>query len=506
VLSELSACAALTALVAGIAGAWSPCGFSMVETIGSALGARGRAGSLAASATFAVGAMIGGLLTFGGLALLGHALAGAGGALREAIAAVIATAAAVADWRGARIAPQIRRQVPERWRWTAPLALACGIYGLLLGLAFTTFVLAFAVWALAGVSFAAGDPTLGAAIGLAFGLGRALPVLVMAPRYGASGAGRLDAMASEPRMWLGLRRLDALGLAACALLLSAASAGAAVPAPATDPSAAGGALAWQRPGGTGELRRRSGRVLALPGGDPALSSSLVAWQSEGAIVIADAASLAPVARVQVAGVEGRLGANALALSDAWLVYRAATAPGGESLVAVPLAPGATGGGSRTIAAAPRAGELGRPAISGTSVVFTDSTPRSNAIELVDLAAGTRRTLRVSHRGVALSNPSLLGDRLLYERVTRCAQQLRLAGLRGRRRERVLFGLPSTASRDPGYQPGYEHAWNSASLCRGTRAGGGSRRRLGPTALGPLSAFVTVLGSSPGAARILSLRR
>jgi hypothetical protein len=91
-------------------------------------------------------------------------------------------------------------------------------------------------------------------------------------------------------------------------------------------------------------------------------------------------------------------------------------------------------------------------------------------------------------------------------VTRCAQQLRLAGLRGRRRERVLLELPSTATRDPGYQRGYEHAWNAASLCRNGRAGGGARRRLGPTALGPRSAFVTVIGARAPFARILSLRR
>jgi len=40
VLSLLVAAGALTALIAGIAGAWSPCGFSMVDTIGTALGGR----------------------------------------------------------------------------------------------------------------------------------------------------------------------------------------------------------------------------------------------------------------------------------------------------------------------------------------------------------------------------------------------------------------------------------------------------------------------------------
>jgi hypothetical protein len=477
----------------------------MVETIGSRLGAQRPAASWVASATFALGAMLGGLLTFGGLAVLGDALAHGNGALREALAAVIAVAAAIADWRGTRIAPQIRRQVPERWRRSTPLPLACALYGVLLGLAFTTFVLAFAVWALAGISFAAGQPQLGAAVGLAFGLGRALPVLVMAPRYDGEGrgAGRLDAMAGEPRMWLGLRRLDALGLGACALLLSTASAGAAVLRDATDPSAARGALAWQRPGGVAELRQRSGRTIVLPGSAPALGGRRVAWQREGAIVVADAATLVPVARVQVAGVSAQLGVNAVAVSDEWVVYRATTSAGGEALMAFSLlAPGTP----RAIAGAPRPGELGRPALSGAKVVFSDSTQRRSAIVLRDLATGGRATLRVARRGVGLLYPSLLSGRLLYERMTRCAQQLRLGPLRAHGRERVLLSLSSTASRDPGYQRGYEHAYNSASLCPNRGTGRGSGLRLGPTALGPRSAFVTVIRRRSNSPRIRALRR
>ena len=41
-----------------------------------------------------------------------------------------------------------------------------GLYGVLLGLGFTTFILTFAVWALAGISVALGDPQLGLLIGL----------------------------------------------------------------------------------------------------------------------------------------------------------------------------------------------------------------------------------------------------------------------------------------------------------------------------------------------------
>ena len=114
-----------------------------------------------ATATFAIGAVAGGVATFGGLSLLGGLLGHGAAGLRDALAGALALAAALADWRGWRIAPQIRRQVPERWRWIMPLPLACGLYGLLLGLGFTTFVLSFAVWALAGISFAADSAVFG---------------------------------------------------------------------------------------------------------------------------------------------------------------------------------------------------------------------------------------------------------------------------------------------------------------------------------------------------------
>jgi len=495
-LSALVVCAAVTAVVAGVAGAWSPCGFSMVETIGSALGEDRPGATLAASATFALGAMAGGVVTFGGLALLGQAAGPGAGGVRAGLGATIALAAAIADWRGVRIAPQIRRQVPERWRWTAPLALACGLYGVLLGLAFTTFVLAFAVWALAGISFAAGDPLLGAAVGVAFGLGRALPVLMMAPGWGAGeGARRLDSMASEPRMWLGLRRLDALGLSACALLLSGASATAAVLPHAVDPSTSRGLVAWQRIAGSGQLRLASGAVVSLPGADPALGGSLIAWQAGGTITVAVAAGLAPLASIPASAVDG------LAISQTWLAYRAPSAGGGEALLAAPLsAPLAP----RTIATAAQAGEIGRPALDGARLVFSENSQRRSAIELVDLAGGARRALRVSRRGAQLLNPSLLGTRLLYERFDRCSQQLRVGGARAGSAERVLLSLPSTATRDPGYQPGYEHAWNMASGCAHRRPGRGARTRLGATALGARAAFVTEVRTI-GDAQILDVR-
>jgi hypothetical protein len=544
VLGGLAAAAAITAVVAGITGAWSPCGFSMVDTIGSALGDARRGATLVASATFALGTLLGGALTFGSLALLGSLVGGEVAGLREGLGAALALAAAIADWRGVRIAPQIRRQVPERWRWTMPLPLACALYGVLLGLGFTTFVLAFAVWALAGISFASGDPLLGVLVGVAFGAGRALPVLWMAPglRRGA-GAGRLDEMAVEPRLWLGLRRLDALGLGLCALALAGASAqaapahgagvapaaavassGAAAPAAgmripqATDPSAVGSALVWQQPGAGGLLSVGGAAPVALPGAHPALGGATIAWASATEVTVAELASLRPRLVLAASGV------NALAVSDGWLVYRDQVAQGAENLIGISLANPAQ---RRYLAGSRLPAQIGRPSLEGSRVVFARNTPRRSAIELVDLASGHRRTVRAASRDAAFFNPALLGGGLLFERATRCVQQLLLVPLagsavaasasaangpraarrgRGGSQGRVLLSLPSTASRDPGYQVGYTHAYNSASGCPNRRPGRGGATTLGATALGVSSAYVTRLGPTAGNAEVVTVKR
>lgn len=220
----LTACLLAAALAAGVTGAWSPCGFSMVETLAPHGYARRLRTSLAACLTFALGAPAGGVLTFGGLAFAGAAL-GAGGPVALGAAAVVAVAAAAGEARGLRIAPQVRRQVPEAWRRVLPVPLAAAGYGVLLGLGFTTFVLSFAVWALAATSIALGDVGLGVTMGMAFGAGRALPVILLAPFAGTDRGGAVTAaMCERPAILRGLRRLDAAALAACAVALGTAPA------------------------------------------------------------------------------------------------------------------------------------------------------------------------------------------------------------------------------------------------------------------------------------------
>ncbi|MGH2850067.1 MAG: hypothetical protein ACRDLP_05565, partial [Solirubrobacteraceae bacterium] len=390
-LSGLAVVGALTALVAGIAGAWSPCGFSMVDTIGTALGDARRAVTVLAVVAFTAGALVGGVITFGGLSLLG-ALAGHGSReLRDTLAAALALAAAVADWRGWRIAPQIRRQVPERWRWIMPLPVVATLYGVLLGLGFTTFVLAFAVWALAGISVAAASPTFGIVVGVAFGVGRALPVAWIAPRLRTpAGEAALERLALEPRLWLGMRRLDALGLGVCAALLGASSALAASgPSYATDPSVDGTAIVWQRPGGDGVIQRASVRRV-LHGRLPAVGGGNLAWVTSDGIEVARGFR-APDEMIPLP-LHARV--DALAISTGWIVVRDLGRGGITNLFAVALGNPLD---RRYIAGSATPGAIGRPAIERSRVVYAYSTAVASRIEMINLHGGRRSVLREARR-------------------------------------------------------------------------------------------------------------
>jgi hypothetical protein len=241
-----------------------------------------------------------------------------------------------------------------------------------------------------------------------------------------------------------VRLLCAIALAAGAATLLAGPAGARIiVAPAEDPSVASTDLAWQRPGVGGFLRRPGAAAIQLPGNDPAIGGSLVAWHAGSLITIAARATLVPVAQEKVAGVQK------LALSDHWLAIRQASSDGSSRLVVQSLP---DLGAGETIASARWPATIGRPSLSGDLVVFHVATQRSSWISAVNLKTGKHRRLRsASH--AELVNPSILGSQLLYVRVSRCAQQLRLGGLTGGS-ERVLFSLPPLASQDLGHERGH----------------------------------------------------
>src|SRR6185503_11716021 len=108
----------------------------------------------------------------------------------------------------------------------------------------------------------------------AFGAGRALPVIALAPLQDRDGpAAVAAAMAERPAVLRGLRATAAVGLAVAAVALVAAPPAARAAtrqapvvftAPGSDPSATGGLVAWQGAGGAGVLSR-DGQVTVLPG-------------------------------------------------------------------------------------------------------------------------------------------------------------------------------------------------------------------------------------------------
>ena len=477
-LSGLAIVLGLTAAAAGATGTWSPCGFSMVDSLG-ATGPWGRRGSIAACATFTAGALVGGAATFAGLSALGALLHTAGHA-GAAVAAAIALAAAVGEARGVRVVPQIRRQVPESWRRIMPLPVAGALYGVLLGMGFTTFVLTFAVWALAAICLILGDVHLGLAVGLGFGLGRALPVAVLAPLADRElGIRAVETMAERPATLRGLRLGDAVAMAACALAIGATRVEAAVPvaSPATDPTVGAGAVGWMVPG-QGYALRTGGGTFRAPGDDMALGGSLVAVRSGSLVTVVRAATGQVLLQLSVPG------ADKLAISDSWLVYRRRGA-GGDVMAARSLrAPGR----ERVLAAARAPAQLGRPAIRGNAVVFHIAR-RSTSIVLFDLRTHHRRTLRHSFDSQVL-NPSIQGTRFLYVEIGRCSQELWLANLSGRG-SRVLMRLGGPGRRDSGHDPGHTTQGSGPSHCPG-----GSPRHssvvLWTTALSRRVAYVTRL--------------
>jgi hypothetical protein len=466
------------AFVAGIAGTWSPCGLSMIETIS---GPRRYVGLCCL--TFAVGAVAGGTAMFGLLAVLGSVV----GAHGLVLVAVLGVAAAIADVRGRPIVPQIRRQVPEHWRRMLPLPVATLLYGVLLGLGFTTFVYAVALWALAGISFVVAAPQTGVLIGIAFGVGRALPICVLAPvAQRRAGRSVVDAMAQRPVVLSVVRRLAA----ACLVVVAAAALvgdaeGATRLGAGTDPSTSGSTVVWTTPAGGVARDEGTAETRSVPA-HAAVGGALIAWRDSDTVHVAQLADLTPVLDVTVPGV------TAVAVSDTWLVTRARNQLDAR-LIADPT-------NVVHVATTRSAAQLGRPSLDGELVVYHVATARLSTIVAFDLATATRRTVRKSKTSL-LTNPSVLGGQLLYDRQTSRAQLVELGPLGNGARDRAVYRLAAPSVHDAGHEPGYSH--HTRNVPPPT-----AKWRLWTTALSGTQAYVTLLPQTgaAGAGRLLSLPR
>jgi len=485
---------AAAALVAGLAGAWSPCGFSMVDTLAPHGYAQRMRITSVACVTFALGALAGGVATFGGLALLGDAL-GAGHGAAVAIAVAVLLAAAAGDVAGRRIVPQVRRQVPESWRRVLPVPFAAGLYGVLLGLGFTTFVLSFAVYALAAACLALGDVQAGLTVGVAFATGRILPVVVLAPAQTTQrGIDIAAAMAERPGVLRAIRAAGAVALGVAALVLAFAGVPASaatqsvLTANGTDPSTIAGSVAWQLPGGgIGVVAHDGGAPQPLPGTDPALGPDVIAWRAGEALVVADRFTLSERLRIPAPGAEEP------ALSARWLVWRARE-PGGDVLRALDLQ--ALGQPPVDIRRVKVPDRLGRPSLDDDRVVFHIGERAVSRIEEIYLPTRRRTTLRAGRDGAQLLNPSEEGGKLLYVSSSAERQQL----LIGPRRTRAgtpddsLLTTHATIRRDAGFEPNrkrHDEGYPGHRAPRvPERAPAGVTVTLWSTALAPDAAYVS----------------
>ena len=446
------------AVLIGATGTWSPCGFSMIDTLGPGGHTGGKRTTYAACAAFAPGALLGGAITFGGLSLLGSALFGSDVTAALIVASAIAALAALAEARGMRIVPQIRRQLPEHWRRVMPMPLAAALYGVLLGLGFTTFVLTFGVWALAAISFAGGDPQLGLWIGLAFGAGRALPVVLVAPFSESPLGWRACETMAEGSLYRRIRLGDASVLLAAAVALGFSAGGDAGAAEAgyrsaetahtsaADPSALGAALVYQRRSDRGGVIDEPGSPRkGLPGTDPALSKSRIAViKKRRKIVVLRRSDRGEVARFRADR------PDAVALDGKTIAYRT-RANARDRIYSRSLGKSGEVGKARLIVTVKPPGQLGRPSVDQGRIAYAKSTARRSSIVL--RRGGATRTLLRS-RFHSFTNPTIAGGRMVYVDSSHAGDRLRLRKIKAGGRGRSIYAgasLWSTAlSKDFAY--------------------------------------------------------
>jgi len=260
---------------------------------------------------------------------------------------------------------------------------------------------------------------------------------------------------------------------------------------AFDPTAAGGAVAWQRPNGSA-LLLRGGKTEGLPGTHPALGGSRIAWRDGDRITIADAATLGRRTRVEAPR------AGALAVSDAALAWRTRDGVGTDRLWV------RSGGEPRLLLESPAPTEIGRPAFAGTALLCHTAGPQGSRLLAIDLATGAQTLLR-TQSGAQITNPATDGARLLYVHATGQVQQLRLGALAPADpgADRVLLVAPSPGQRDRERERGrhrHRQGYRGRRPPLPPRAPRGVVATLWTTALSADTAYATRLRALKGAQR------
>ena len=389
----------------------------MVETLTPAVcGSRQR--HRVALALFALGAIL-------AAGILGAALGLAGSVLEPtwALAAVgvLALAAAAREAGLVRIpVPELRRQVPERWRREWPLAGWSFGYGAGLGVGVLTHQAVWTFWVAAAGALALGDPAVSALCLAPFGLGRAL--MVALPARGGRDAA--DAVGRMIRRRPLLRPVNVAALLFTGVVLAATPALAAGVSGRYDPAASGRVLAVTAADAAGEsvlVRPALSPAVRYAGGrTPALDGDLLAYADDAGI---------RVVRWRTGEEVGRLGgALTKPALDYPLVAYIRAVRGGERLELRNLATGAL----RVVAKGGRAVDIGRPALRAGLIAWHVAAGRRSQIRLGP-ANGSRpaRVVASSVTGLQI-NPSLAYGRILWVEQVASVSALRIRRVRGGR--------------------------------------------------------------------------
>lgn len=415
-----------------------------------------------ALALFTLGAL-------GAAAGLGALLGGVGALLDRSWAlGAVAALAAVGAAREAGLVripvPELRRQVPERWRreWALP-AWSVG-YGAGLGLGVLTHQTVASFWVAAAAALALGDPVISALCLAPFGLGRALMV-VLPTRGGRDGAASVARLIAR-RRWLAPANAIVL-LGAAAVLGVAPALGQASTRGEYDPSA-------------------SGRVVAVG----------VVDEAGAAAVLVRPASL-PEVRFE-GGRSPALDGDLLAYADATglRVVRWRT---GEEIARLD-------------------GALSKPALDYPLIAYARAVPGGQRLELRNLRSGRLRVVAQGNRDVDIGRPVLRGGLIAWHVAAGRRSQIRLGPTDGSRPSRVVASSVTGLQVNPSLAYGHV-AWveqaGSISALRIRRIGGGRVRTLttlrGPnrilwtTALGLRTAYATRWNPINGRSEIIDRR-
>ena len=431
----------------------------MVETLTPA-GCGSRQRYRVALALFALGAILAAGVLGAALGLAGSMIGGT-----WALAAVGALALLAAAREGGLVrmpVPELRRQVPERWRREWPLAGWSFGYGAGLGVGVLTHQAVWTFWVAAAGALALGDPVASALCLAPFGLGRALMVALPA-RGGRDAAEAVGRMIGR-RRWLRPANVAALLFAAVAL--GSAPALAAAVTGRHDPAASGRVLAVASSDAAGEsviVRPASLPEVRYAGGrSPALDGDLLAYADDAGIRILRWRTGEEVGRVE--------------------------------------------------------GVLSKPALDYPLVAYVRAVPDGQRLELRNLATGSLRVVAKGGRGVDVGRPSVRGGLIAWHVAAGRRSQIRLGPVDGSRPSRVIAssvtGLQINPSLAYGHVLWVEQAASVSALRIRRIAGGrvrtlntlqGPNRILWTTALGLRTAYATRWNPVNGRSEIISRR-